>query len=288
MLPGTRPKSRNSGRLQNFEAERTHPIHPMFHKTFCIAVLLATLTTSLSAQAPSARPVQAGTPTATGDIALERGWDSTITGENPSVFELKIILEHFAKAQIPGPQESKGVELYAGVTYLMSRLEATRILRLPSSVMSKHRLAFPGFPAHSFYIYDHDGLWEGVYNKLLLVTDKTDQVVAVQLLAENPKTGRSVHNFLNKDWHVYDFINFGTKALTTMSIRHEPIMSKPDVLRIDSILVENRVAPPLARGIRSRVVVPGPVLSSRAVKLIRLYLPKPVMELCLYTMSHSK
>lgn len=278
--------------------EVTRTTH-MFKKLILPAVVVELCIASTTYAAnPSA--VQAGTPRATGDLFLEVGWDATLRGETPSVEDLKVILQRFASARIPGLQEAKGSELYGGVTYLMPRLEATRALRLPNMVLSKHRVTFPGFPAHSFYIYDHDGRWENFYNKLLLVTDKTDQVVAVELIAENPKTDR-VENFLPRNWHVFDFINFGTKALTTMLIKHEVRMNR-EVLQLDSALVERRVTsryslvparPYLSGGVRSRTVQSPQVVavnegSSRTVKVIRLYLPKPIMELSLYTMSRSK
>lgn len=271
----------------------------MFKKKILLCLLTGGFVVC-KAHAINPAAIQAGTPKGTGELVLEVGWNAPLRGETSSLGDLRVILERFASARIPGLQDAKGANLYGGVTYLMPRLEAIRVLKLPNLVLSKHRVTFPGFPAHSFYIYDHDGKWENLYNKLLLVTDKTDQVVAVELIAENPKSDH-VQNFMPRDWHVFDFVNFGTKALTTMTIKHEVHMDN-DVLRLDSALVDRRSSSryTLVPGrtsstgsSRTRTYQPPQYVAmhedgGRTIKVLRLYLPKPIMELSLFTMSNSK
>ena len=75
-----------------------------------------------------------------------------------------------------------GTKIYNGVTYLMDSEQAATNLGLAHSVPSRVLVAAPGFPRNSLYYIGYDGAFEGRFNRLYLVTDIANKVVAIQLI----------------------------------------------------------------------------------------------------------
>ena len=207
--------------------------------------------------------------------------------------DLGALLSPFAKAATdlaPSP----GLTIFEGVTYLMPLAQAKAALNLRQQVVPKNVVACPGFPVSSLYAYCFDAAIDGHFNKLYLVTDKADQVVAVELLAESPKRDQVDAPNNATDWHTYDFINTRVKAITTLWIDHKPFFEnkgrweqydpkyssrqpsgETGLVRIDSLLLD----PASTKGYKGRGY------NWKPLKAMRLYLPKPMMELILQCIS---
>ena len=191
--------------------------------------------------------------------------------------DLHILLSGNAKAaKSTGPEEAR---LYKSVNYLMPLGQATKELNLKQSPASKNTVECPGFPRNSLFYIAYDGSFEGHYNRLYIVVDKADQVVAVQLVDETPNQ-HDASNDLNRypplggtgltrgEFHTYNFINSHSKSLNSLRITHSVFPENTyqfDTLRIDSQVYEGR----------------------KCLEAVRLYLPKSLVELILYCIDKS-
>lgn len=127
------------------------------------------------------------------------------------------------------------IQLYQGMQYLMPLSNAVR--KLQKRVSSKTDVTCPGFPADSFRYYSFDGVYEGRFNKILLVTDIKDHLVAVQLVDETPRATRLRNH--TAEWSIYNFIETKSKANPKWLIAHES--SKADsTLRVESELLDSK------------------------------------------------
>src|SRR5207244_845183 len=106
------------------------------------------------------------------------GYDSRMQGGDISMRELQLLLSPYSTEAID--LSGAGTKIYNGVTYLMDSEQAATSLGLPHSVPSRVPLATPGFPKNSLYYIGYDGAFEGRFNRLYLVTDAANQVVAIQ------------------------------------------------------------------------------------------------------------
>lgn len=225
-------------------------------------------------------------------IILDNGWASPMHGGTTSMKELGSLLSVFARPS-PNLDAAPDIELYRGVTYLMPLAEAKTKLNLTSSIVPKNKVITAGFPKDSLFHHCFDGIFEGVYNKLYLVTDKADQVVAIQLVSESPRRDQAEPVFEAPDWSMFNFINNRRKATTKLWVYHDVYFLKTGtwrqykatstinqptgnetILRIDSVLMD----PALSRnGYRTQ--------DWKFLETSRLYLPKPLMELILHYIS---
>ena len=105
--------------------------------------------------------------------------------------------------------------LYRDVNFLDTRKVAVNKLKGPmkfrSAMAGKQRIETVGIPLNSFYYYSYDlKPARNQTNRLILITDLDDRVIAVQELIETPKTIRlSEHN---KFRSVYNFIQMRRKG----------------------------------------------------------------------------
>ena len=221
-----------------------------------------------------------------GTIVLSNNWQTPLQGGSTSAKELGSLLSPFYQPNT-SLTASKDLIIYEKVHYLMPLEEAKKALGLPSNLTSKAAVAGGGFPRDSLFHYVFDGNFEGQYNKLYLITDKADQVVSVQLVAESPEKSWARYP-QESDWHVYNFINSRSKAITRLRIGHfmyyqregwknwssyNPTYSdaKPGatpVVRIDSIVVD-----PGRRGLSSE---------AKYLEAVRWYVPRPLGELIMH------
>ena len=179
-------------------------------------------------------------------------------GGSASLRELGVLLSPLSTAS-PDAEANGSIQLYRGVTYLMPLAEARTSLGLNSRLSTKNKVVAAGFPRDSLSYHRFNGIFDGHYNQLDLVTDKADQVVSVQLVAETPR--KDMVRFLHwqrPDWSTYNFIQGGTKALTTLRVQHETEYqtdrgtwarydvaaastyprSPPSLIRIETVLVD--------------------------------------------------
>lgn len=238
-------------------------------------------------------PAIANTPTAaSAGLVLDRNWASPMQGGKAAMQELGALLSPFAQPS-PDMAPSPGLKLFEEVTYLMPYAEARKKLNLNQRLVPKAKVECAGFPKDSFYSYAFDGVFEGHFNKLYLVTDKADQVVAVQLVTGNPNRTDVDAPYYPTDGHTYNFINSRAKATTRLWVDHKPFFQGKDgwrkydpksggtsgqpsgevgLLRIDSLLMDPK--PDSTRNVRGS--------NWKALEAVRLYLPKPMMEIILH------
>ncbi len=244
-----------------------------------VILQLILLTQSVFSQSPAPSQGQ-------GTIVLSGNWQTPLQGGGTSAKELGMLLSAFYQPSV-SLTASKDIIIFDKVHFLMPLEEAKKALGLPSNVTPKAGVAGGGFPRDSLFHHVFDGNFEGHFNKLYLITDKADQVVSVQLVAESPE--KSWVRFPQEsDWHVYNFINSRSKAITRLRIDHtiyylrkgwdswssyspERSDTRPEatpVIRIDSVLVD-----PGRRGSST---------DARYMEAVRWYVPRPLGELIMH------
>jgi hypothetical protein len=113
-----------------------------------------------------------------------------------------------------------GTKIYNGVNYLMDSEQAVAVLGLAHAISSRVPLATPGFPKNSMYYIGYDGAFEGHFNRVYLVTDVANKVVAVQLLDEHPKARwKSAASLAAASWSSYNFVNARMRASDLMRVQ---------------------------------------------------------------------
>ncbi len=242
-----------------------------------LAICLISLLTSAHGQIIVTPPTKAA-------VALDRDWETQMKGGDATMKDLAVLLLPYAKAS-RDPSSSTNLTIYKGVTYLMPYKTARKTLGLQDGIVSKNKLACPGFPKDSFFHYSFNGLFEGNYRRMCIVVDKADQVVCIQLVSENPIKDK-VHSFAYyssdynyNDWYTYDFVNARSKAIKSYRVRHDMSRytdygnaeivsydnSTPRLLRIDSILLPSE---------------------GHAIEATRWYLPMHLAGLILQCVKH--
>lgn len=228
------------------------------------------------------------TPPRQGGLVLDRGWQTPIQGGTATMKDLGALLSPFAKPAVniaPAPD----LKIYGGVTYLLPLEDAKRALGITQKGGVKTKVIAPGFPKDSFFHYAFDGSFDGPYNKLYLIVDKADQVAAVQLVAEKPQMrdfGTIGLNSLNTDWHTFNLVTAKSKGSTRLVIDFKQMFETKDrwmTYRPDTPYTHPKSEISLLR-LESIVLDPGSgqsIREQRAIEAVRLYLPRPIMELIL-------
>ena len=228
-------------------------------------------------------------------VVLDRLWLTPIQGGSATLKDLGALLSPFASPSA-NTAGAPNLKIYRGVTYLMPLLEAKKALSLEQKVVPKNKVICPGFPRDSFFHYSFSGNYEGHYNQLYIVTDKADQVVAIQLVAEAPKVDQVDAPSKPTEWHAYNFVNSRTKGTKRLWIDHKPWFEDKkgwheysatnayrqpkgelEVLRIDTVLLDPDLTTYGNRG-----------QNWKPLEAVRLYLPKPMMELILQCVNTSR
>ena len=81
-------------------------------------------------------------------------------------------------------------------------------------------MATPGFPKNSLYYIGYDSAFEGHFNRIYLVTDTANKVVAIQLVDEHPKgRWKSAAALAAATWSTYNFINARMRASDTTRVQ---------------------------------------------------------------------
>ena len=165
---------------------------------------------------PAALP--SATPGTQPQLSLQPGYDSRMQGGDISMRELQSLLSpHCGGA---GDPNGAGTKIFNGATYLMDAEKAATILGLPHSAPSRVPVATPGFPKNSLYYIGYDGAFDGHFNRLYLVTDTANKVVAIQLVDEHPKgRWKSAAALAAATWTTYNFINVRMRASDTARVQ---------------------------------------------------------------------
>src|SRR5213080_1205179 len=165
---------------------------------------------------PAAAPTT--TPGPQLQVSLQPGYDSRMQGGDISMRELQLLLSSHCSEGVD--LSGAGTKIYNGVTYLMDSEQAATNLGLAHSVASRVPVAAPGFPKNSIYYVGYDGAFEGHFNRLYLVTDTANKVVALQLVDEHPKgRWKSAAALAAATWSTYNFINARMRASDTVRVQ---------------------------------------------------------------------
>jgi hypothetical protein len=177
--------------------------------------------------APSATPpivstkpaaVPSTTPATQLQVSLQPGYDSRMQGGDIGMRELQLLLSSHCSEAVD--LSGAGTKIYNGATYLMDSEQAATILGLAHTVPSRVPVATPGFPKNSMYYIGYDGAFEGHFNRLYLVTDVANKVVAIQLVDEHPKgRWKSAAALATATWSTYNFINARMRASDSMRVQ---------------------------------------------------------------------
>jgi hypothetical protein len=162
--------------------------------------------------------VPSTTPATQLQVSLQRGYDSRMQGGDISMRELQLLLSSHCSQGVD--LSGAGTKIYNSVTYLMDSEQAATILGLAHSVPSRVPMATPGFPKNSMYHIGYDGSFEGHFDRLYLVTDVANKVVAIQLVDEHPKgRWKSAAALAAATWSTYNFINARMRASDTARVQ---------------------------------------------------------------------
>ena len=162
--------------------------------------------------------VPSTTPGTQLQVSLQPGYDSRMQGGDISMREMQLLLSSHCSEGVD--LSGAGTKIYNGVTYLMDSEQAATVLGLAHSVPSRVPVAAPGFPKNSTYYIGYDGAFEGHFNRLYLVTDTANKVVAIQLVDEHPKgRWKSAAALAAATWSTYNFINARMRASDTARVQ---------------------------------------------------------------------
>jgi hypothetical protein len=165
---------------------------------------------------PAAAP--STTPGTQLQVSLQPGYDSRMQGGDISMRELQLLLSSHCSEGVD--LSGAGTKIYNGITYLMDSEQAATNLGLAHSVPSRVPVAAPGFPKNSMYYVGYDGAFEGHFNRIYLVSDTANKVVAIQLVDEHPKgRWKSAAALAAATWSTYNFINARMRASDTARVQ---------------------------------------------------------------------
>jgi hypothetical protein len=163
-------------------------------------------------------------------IKLDRQWKSALhPAGTGSAQEIGMLVGEYASAS-EDFSKKPNITIYRNITYLAPMKSIERELKqmvLKTSVAPRP-LNTPGFPSYSLRIYAFDPKdpktgFDG-YDRMHVIVDKADQVVAVELTTEIPSKAHPLRlkSNLYKTW---DFANNVTKAISIAEIEHETSQS---------------------------------------------------------------
>jgi hypothetical protein len=173
-------------------------------------------TAPITSTRPAAAPFSA--PASQLQVSLQPGYDSRMQGGDIAMRELQLLLSPHCTEAVD--LSGAGTKIYNGVNYLMDSEQAVVALGLAHVIPSRVPLATAGFPRNSMYYIGYDGGFEGHFNRLYLVTDVANKVVAIQLLDEHPKAKwRSATSLAAASWSTYNFVNARMRASDLMRVQ---------------------------------------------------------------------
>ncbi|MFH0953398.1 MAG: serine/threonine-protein kinase [Verrucomicrobiota bacterium] len=169
-------------------------------------------------------------------LVLAPNWNIPEKTGDRILGDLRDLLSDQGKAGVNLSPDSSLV-LFGQIYYLMPVQEAAKIIGQP--LAPRKNMNCPGFPRDSFFYYSTEGNFGDGFDRLLLVTDSTDHVVAVQLVNEHPDESLWLdpQAFADK-WHAYNFVQLRTRGSAKWRIGQR-VQNTNRVVRIDTELVAN-------------------------------------------------
>lgn len=148
-------------------------------------------------------------PTAVDEAALAKAWKVKPSPRTAIAEEFRDLLSLYA----PDPDaKTQNLFLYDRIAYGASAAEAARVFGVTAGGMQP--LTSPLFPAGHYFTHDLIIPPANGFNHLLLIVDRADRVVAVQLSAEQPDNAALLlpTSLFQARWRCYDFVRGLTKA----------------------------------------------------------------------------
>lgn len=192
----------------------------------------ATPTAPITSTKAASQPSSALTPQL--QVSLQPGYDSRMQGGDITMRELQMLLSPHCSEAVD--LTGAGTKIYNGANYLMDPEQAASALGLGHAMPSRALVATPGFPRNSTYYLGYDGAFEGRFNRLYLVTDAANKLVAVQLVDEHPDISSGSAGSSGRAWNTYNFLNARLRASDAM---HVHATSKRDG---NTIVIETRMS----------------------------------------------
>lgn len=217
-------------------------------------------------------------------IVLKPGWDTPMQGGSRTHKDLSVVLNGFATASADVAFVGD-IDLFQGVKYLMPLEDAVKVLGIKQRSPSAKRVVCPGFPRDTLNYVSYDGLFDGAFNRIDIVTDMANQVVTLQIVDETPKDAGDSSD--TEGENTYNFVGYRVKAVTSMKVRFRPdVYSKtfdrwrkienwssspkgdmPKVLRVESYLLER---------------------SNRRLETVRWFVPRPFANLIFHCIKKAQ
>lgn len=226
-------------------------------------------TNSIVAVKAKKPPVKPYRPPGSG-IKLSPYWRAPVPGGELMIKDLRTLLAERAqpKAEL-GVVESR--EIIKGVYYLMPAPEVFKVLgKRPTA--ARKAIEAPGFPKQSFYYYELAGDFDGFPN-LLLITDSTDQTMAVQL-SNDAMNERPHHDVRDEGFMIHNLVKGRKKPNINCFINYRGSVTN------DTVVLDSRLFDPLAA--LPRNAQPWERNQPEHMRMKErhvLYLPQPVANL---------
>lgn len=217
-----------------------------------------------------------------GGVKLSPNWNVGARAGSLILSDMRELLQPVGKPAVdlaPGPT----LFIFDKISYLMTASEAAATLG--QRLSSRTPINSPPFPQDSFCYYTISGSFADGFDTILLITDRDDQVLGIQLVDESPASRVSLEApAFTQRWHCYNFPQARTKGLKTWCIGQK-VQMRDGLVQIDSEVasVDPRQAQWLGE-IESWNVLNHGKLRER----VRLVLPQQIVNLILAHIQGSR
>ncbi len=220
-------------------------------------------------------------------LALSPRWHYGVSKGARAADDMQALLGSLGEPNVD-TREYPSLVIYKKVTYLMPLDDAVKALFLEKSSASKSSVTTPGFPENSLFYYAYPGIYEENFNRLLLVTDGHNQVVAAQLVEADPQKDSARWDWWGRDtreYILYDLIQNRAKSSANAEVRWKNM-----TFTLNPELVFDRDAKaerPKTHILEGRLaVMDGKEYQTK--ERTRIYLPQPIVNLILFKLSGQK
>ncbi|MFH0907437.1 MAG: serine/threonine-protein kinase [bacterium] len=179
--------------------------------------------------APATAPKELNWPT----VSLSPLWNTKLSGSDLFRNEMYELLSPHGKAEVVLAGDPSTV-LFGEITFLMPAKDAGKLLNKTLSL--PRVIDCPGFPSRSFSYYTIDGIFEGGFNKFLLIVDTADRVVGVQLVNDRPEKLWLDPMVFTDSWHSHNFVEARAKGNKKWKIAYR-VLFREKIMIIDSELI---------------------------------------------------
>ncbi len=221
-------------------------------------------------------------------LALSPSWHYGVTASARSADDMQALLGSLGEPKVDAhPYPS--LIIYKKVTYLMPLENAVQSLFLEKRSAAKRSVTTPGFPENSFFYYSYSGIFEETFSRLLLVVDCHNQVVAVQLVEENPPKDAAHWDWWGnetREYSLFDMIQNRSKSSSNTKVfwKNMTFTMQPQLAYDKDPAAEAGQKTHVLEGKLSILDSKDNLTKDRA----RVYLPQPVVNLILFKLSGAK